>query len=79
MSKIFPESIRKIGLFPLSLGVQGPHFFETALRRIEAMGVNCKVSLPEGGEYRYLAGSDEARAESFNRLLADESIDLPHP
>ena len=76
MSKIFPESIRKIGLFPLSLGVQGPHFFETALRRIEAMGVNCKVSLPEGGEYRYLAGSDEARAESFNRLLADESIDL---
>ena len=76
MSKLFPENNRKVGLFPLSLGDQGKNYFETALKRLDAMGVNYVVSLPEGGEYRFFAGRDEERAASFNRLLEDDSIDL---
>ena len=76
MSKLFPENIRKVGLFPLSMGDQGKDYFRTALRRLDEMGVRYVVSLPEGGEYRFLAGTDRARAASFNRLLADDSVDL---
>lgn len=76
MSELFPENIRKVGLFPLSLGDQGKDYFATALKRLDDMGVNYVVSLPEGGEYRFFAGRDRERAASFNRLLADKSIDL---
>ena len=53
MSVLFPENIRKIGLFPFSLGNQGDKFFQTALKRLDEMGVDYELSLPEGGEYRY--------------------------
>lgn len=76
MSFLFPENIRKVGLFALSFGNQGQKYFDTALKRLEEMGVQYELSLPEGGEYRYLAGNDKARAASFNKLLADDSIDL---
>ena len=76
MSKLFPENIRKAGLFPLSLGDQGRDYFATALKRLDYMGVNFVVSFPEGGEYRFFAWRDRERAENFNRLLADDSIDL---
>ena len=76
MSELFPENIRKVGLFALSFGDQGEPYFKTALNRLKEMGTAYELCLPEGGEYRYLAGSDRARAESFNRLLEDDSIDL---
>ena len=76
MSKLFPENIRKVGLFPLSMRDQRKNYFATALKRLDDMGVNYVVSLPEGGEYRFLAGRDRERAASFNRLLEDDSIDL---
>ena len=76
MSVLFPENIRKAGLFSLSFGNQGQLYFDTAMKRLDEMGVEYEIALPKGGEYRYLAGSDEARAASFNRLLADDSIDL---
>lgn len=76
MSLLFPENIRRIGLFPLSFGNQGDIYFDTALKRLDEMGIKYEIALPEGGEYRYMSGKDEARAAAFNRLLADESIDL---
>lgn len=76
MSVLFPDHIRKVGLFALSFGNQDQKYIDTALKRLDEMGVQYEISLPEGGEYRYLAGTDEARAASFNRLLADDSIDL---
>lgn len=76
MSLLFPENIRKVGLFVLSFGDQGQNYFNTALKRLDDWGIEYELSLPEGGEYRYLAGKDEARAASFNRLLEDDSIDL---
>jgi len=76
MSRLFPDNIRKVGLFPLSLGTQNPVYIPTVEKRLAAWKVDYVLSLPEGGEYRFLAGTDKARADSFNRLLADESIDL---
>jgi len=76
MSKLFPESIKRVGLFPFSLGNQGEHFFSTALKRLDDWGVDYVCPEPRSPEYRYLAAPDEERARIFNTLLADESIGL---
>ena len=74
--KLFPDHIRKIGLFPLSLGTQGEEYLPTALKRLSDWGVEYVCPEPQGPQLRYMAASDQERARIFNTLLANEEIDL---
>ncbi len=72
----FPQSIGKIGIFPLSFGRQEKLFYDNTLKRLEDWKVNYVMPEPVGGPLRYMAASDEERGGIFNSLLEDESIDF---
>lgn len=70
----FPSDIRKIGLFSLS-GITDSERLEKGCGLLRRW--NLDYVLPEyGSTLRYLQASDEERVGAFNRLLADESIDM---
>lgn len=76
MAKLFPSNIRKVGIFPLSLGNQGEQFLRIALNRLRAFGVDFIMPEPQCPEFRYMAATDQERARIFNSLLDNPEVDV---
>ena len=63
-----------IGLFAPSGVVNVPRM-QTAVAALTARGFRVVVAPETGNQWRYFAGTDEARAASFHVMLADTAID----
>lgn len=73
----FPGCVRRIGIMTPSKVIE-PNVLENAVRMLEAWGVEC-VCAPHctiSGEETYFAADAVTRADDFNFLLRDDSIDL---
>ena len=76
MLKPFPESIRKVGIFPLSFGFQKQEYIDTLKQRFAELNIKYEMPEPQTPEIRYMAANDQERARIFNSLLADETVDF---
>lgn len=63
-----------IGLFAPSGVVDIPRH-EKSVARLTSLGYRVSVADEAGAQYRYFAGTDQQRLDSFHRLLADPSLD----
>ena len=63
-----------IGLFAPS-GIINIERHEKSVARLRSLGFKVLVAPEAESQYRYFAGTDDARLASFHRLLADPSID----
>ena len=76
MQNPFPESIRKVGIFPLCFGFQKQEYIDTLKQRFAELDVDYVMPEPRTPEFRYMAADDQERARIFNSLLADETVDF---
>ncbi len=64
-----------IGVFAPS-GVVNPVTLANGVRNLESMGHRVTLAPEVHEQWRYFAGTDEQRLESFHRMLADKDIEL---
>ena len=71
----FPASVRSIGICALC-GISDPKRVKAGVARLESWGLTVCTDALQAPPDRFLAASDEVRAESLNRLLRRQDIDL---